>query len=856
MITRMILFLTLFCSLQAADVPGTINTSFGHHGVLYLEDLSDVFVGAVPTVILPMEDGSQYIACNVPDSYSFIAKLTSENLLDTSYGTNGISASTNFGVNSMMMDGQGRLVVSGLYPNDPTGWISRYVAGDFGDLDLTFNDGYGIFHYNWIFNKVVQQTPSRYLVAGQDHETGYMTLWAFTDDGKPDLTFNCLGSAEQGRATPGFFQLPVHVNLYAIATDEYDRIYLAVRNTLFDMLYVMRLTSFGQIDTNFGLVDVMQGCDDDAQIRLSFDASGNVVVAAHILGRVEPAMTPSPYIAVAGINQYGQIIHNQCNFTVPNDPTLTNFIATSDGKLLIAGYQSAGEHLMWVAQVTLDDQNYILDTTFNPLGSYGNIPGIMQFSFQEGVIANNLTSFEIYPGGQISILGTQTDASQLGFISRAYDAIDITQEIICQNSKPLGTNDLTFGVANPPVNGIEFLAITRSSALPGQAAQAVALQNDATILVAIDGQLDPEESDDPSKIFLNIFTVDGLLDTQFDGGFAPGQAIILEKYQDQYVRDMLAFSSSDGIDKTLMTGYVTNQALGSNNLFLAQYVVTPESPGLDQSFGGYNGDALGIVLATGSSQGFTVHRQSIGRIIVTGFDPGNSAGIVQGYTPSGLLDESFGVGGYFTQGYTGIYVSLIDSLDRILIAYNDGNGNLIISRILADGSGLDQTFGIDGTLFIPFNDESGLPLSSNNSFNIVFDTQENILLAAILQEGTIIAIDKFDVDGQDCTASSSFDATRFGEILDNFRIGSLLINQQSHLVVAGAENNNILVFQIVQDDPDHLGFLVLDANFNAADTPGYIRYNIDDELQTTITDGLIHPDGRYIFIGYKPQNIG
>ena len=830
----------IFLNLQAGGVPGTIDTSFGTDGIVYLQNLSHVFVGAIPTVILPMPDGSQYVACNVPNSYSFIAKLTNTHILDTSYGMNGISSSTNFGVNSMMMDGQGRLVLSGLYPADPTAWLTRYVAGDSGDLDTTFNNGAGIFHYEWIFNKVVQQTSSRYLVAGQDSTTGFATLWAFTDDGQLDTSFNSSG------LNPGIFSISMRTNLYAIATDEYDRIYVAVRRSTGRLVNIFRFSSAGQVDTTFSVRTVLTDVDDDAQIFLVFDASGNIVVAAHTL--------PS-YISVAAVNSDGDMVYPQCNITVPNNPTLTNCIATSDGKILLAGYElDDNQNLMWVAQVTTLEGSYLLDPTFNPSGAYGDIAGIMEFGFQEAATDRNLTSIAMYPNGQISILGTETYESQLGFVSRAYDALGITQEIICQNSKSVGTNDLTFGVLNPPASGIEFLAITRSSSLSGQAAQAIALQNDATILVAINGQVDPEESDAPSAIFLNVFGIDGLLNTDFHGGFAPGQAIVVDSYQDQYVRDMVAFTTTDGIDKALLTGYVTNAALGSNNLLLAQYLLNPTSPGLDQSFGGYNGDPFGIVLATGSSQGFTLGRQSMGRIITCGFDPGNSLGIIQGYTATGLLDESFGVGGYVTQGSTGIYVSCIDSLDRILVAYNDGSGNLVLARILADGSGLDQTFGTDGTFFIPYNDEAAAPLSSNDSFRIVLNQDEEIYVVAVLLNGTVIAVNQIDPNAQSgIINSSSFYAANFGGTLDNFQIGALLINQDHHLVIAGADTGSILVIQIMQVGPTHESYLILDPEFNTAETPGYIRYNINDETQlNTITNGLIHPDGRYLIVGYKP----
>ena len=850
-----VLLVAFFSFRLSADViPGTIDLNFGTDGVIELADFSGVrdLSGQTPTVVLPTSDGSQYIAF----SNGNIIKLTNQNVLDRSYGIEGfVFYQTPGGTSTMMFDGQNHMIAVGTYTSDYNlGWFARYQLGNSGQFDTNFNH-VGLIHLvNFKINSVVQQSSGRYIVAGQNSLNGHMVLLAYTLDGILDTTFNAKGSDGQAGTTPGVFELNIVANIYAMIADEYDRLYVAIRNSFTGIISVVRLTSSGQIDTTFnapaGMVDMLRGSYDQAQIRLSFDAFGNIVLAATTYLTIEPAESPSFYISVSSMNSDGQIVSPQFDFMLPDTPTLSSCIATSDGKILVAGSQE--NNAMWVAQITSDAGQYILDPTFNANLTSGDIAGIMQFSFDQSATASNLNSIAIYPGGDITMVGIQTDGTVNPFLSRAYDAIDITEQAICQNSKPIGTNDLTFGVLNPPVQGFEFLAITRNPALSGQTAQAIALQNDQTILVAIDGQLDPQDPQEPSLIFLNVFTTQGQLDEKFEGGFAPGQAIVLDSYQDQYVRDMIAIKTNDGVDKAVVTGYVTNAALSSNNLLLLQYLVTPQSPGLDESFGGYNGDPLGIVIGVGQSQGHTVGQQSTGRLIVCGYNPEAQLGLIQGYTQSGLLDETFGNGGYITQGSTGVFVSLIDSLDRIVIAYSDELGNLIVSRILADGSGLDTTFGIEGILFIGFNDEGFAPLSSNNSFKIVLDSDENLYVVAVLLNGTIIAVDKFDPNGIDCTASSSFDNSYFGGTLDNFSIGKLLINQDNHLVICGADATSILLIQIVQDNPDHLDFLWFDERFNAQDTPGYIRYNITDITQSTITDAVIHPDGRYILTGYKP----
>ena len=379
------------------------------------------------------------------------------------------------------------------------------------------------------------------------------------------------------------------------------------------------------------------------------------------------------------------------------------------------------------------------------------------------------------------------------------------------------------------------------------------MQDDETIVVAIDGQVIRDGS---SGIYLNVFGVDGLLDTSFNSTASspliPGQALVLNMFENQYVRDMMTFVSFDGLHKAILGGYASNSILNCNNSLLMQYNLDAAS--LDTDFGGYNGDSLGVAVGAGSSQGFVVGRQSTGRILLSGYDQSRGNGLVQGYTNEGKLDASFGAGGYFYQGNSEIYVSVIDSKDRLLIAYYDA-GNLVIARILSDGSGLDQTFGIDGTILIDYVTNE-VELTSNHSFRIVLDQNDNIFVVSVLStlEGLVIVVGQTDPDAQEVfLASSSFDASAFGGTLTDFIIGKLLINQDGNLVIAGTDATTILITQVTIDEE---GFIVLDQDFNTADTPGYLRYNISDDgslEDQLIFDGLVHPDGRYIFVGFKPR---
>ncbi|MDP3788413.1 MAG: hypothetical protein Q8Q60_03820 [Candidatus Chromulinivorax sp.] len=844
-----------------AGTPGNIDTNFGTNGKVdltaLLAELSDsLYVDALPIIVLPIADGSRYVAYhNEPQGTSFVARLTNGNVLDTTYGTDGISESCLPGVHAMIMDGNGCLVLIGY--NDYVGscWIARYKADNTGDLDPSFgtSDREGITIIGAqgdasVVRSVMQQSMGRYIVSGKDWPSFNPTLWAFTDTGAIDITFNSNSS------TPGLFQANNAIYIFNdVIADSYDRLYVTARNSFSWQAYVLRLTSFGELDLTFnaddlpGIAVILNNCDDEGQIFMTFDAAGHIVVAAHTLRTVSDVT--SPYISIAAVDPTGVIVESQLNIPFVYDPTITSLIATADGKLLLSGYQS-DNNAMWVARVQDNgDGVYELDITFNPSGStYGTVRGVMQFGFdEESVISRNLTSIAIYGDGTISIIGYEMVDGPVtdSFLSSAYDNPYTTQEIVCQNSKPIGTNDLTLGVLAPPANGFLFFATPTEDLSLNQSAQAIALQDDATIIVAIDGQA---EEDGPSQIFMNAFDVDGLLNTSFNADDTPGQAVVLTEFDNQYVRDMMTFVTTDGVHKAILAGYATNTALGSNNSLLIQYDLDTAS--LDTSFGGYNGDSLGLAVSTGSSQGFTLGRQSMGRIILGGFNPGNSVGFLQGYTIAGLLDQSFGAGGYVEQGSTGLYVSIVDQKDRIIIAYNDGSGNLILARMLSDGSGLDVTFGEEGTGMFYLDYEG--TLSSNNSFRIALDQDGTIFIVSILSDGIVMAVYAFNPDTLD-TKSSSFNASDFGDSLSGFVIGKLLINSEGNLVIAGADASSILVAQITVHEE---GFLILDPNFNASDTPGYLRYSISAMRTVSgqyITNALIHPDGRYIFVGNNPS---
>jgi hypothetical protein len=231
---------------------------------------------------------------------------------------------------------------------------------------------------------------------------------------------------------------------------------------------------------------------------------------------------------------------------------------------------------MWVARVTVAG---LLDTTF------GAANGIMTFNFDSAgtVTGRSCTCIAIYPDGQIALVGRETNSATTPtvtpFLSMAYNTPYTTQVNIFQDAQAAGTNDLTLGASSTSSTnlGVTFFASTAADATSGQVARAIALQDDAHILVAVDGGLS-SGSATPSDIYLKMFDIDGVPQTTFG---TSGQQNIVTRYQNQYVQDMVTFTTIAGIHKALLAGYVTNSILGitssccCNIILIAMLLIQP-----------------------------------------------------------------------------------------------------------------------------------------------------------------------------------------------------------------------------------------------------------------------------------------
>ncbi len=231
----------------------------------------------------------------------------------------------------------------------------------------------------------------------------------------------------------------------------------------------------------------------------------------------------------------------------------------------------------------------------------------------------------------------------------------------------------------------------------------------------------------------------------------------------------------------------------------------------------------------------------MGRIIASGIgQDGND--LILAYTPSGKLDKTFASGGYYTQGINPMYTHVIDSLDNIVIAYNDGSNNVAVARILADGSGLDQNFGSSGLVTSKISGIFG-----NTNMRIAIDGNGKIIVAAVNNVGVDIVVKRYNMNGSIDVTFTLLSSMLGGNT--NVTISQLLIDTDDKIIVVGADavtQNKIIVARMIAS------LSALDITFNQdPKTPGYIKYLVGAGATQVATDAMISPSGNIIIVGSK-----
>jgi len=829
----------------AIGTPGTIDPTWGSTtpttGQYAVQGLTGVTLASTGRAVLALSNGGSYMALD-NGATSQLVRTLSTGGLDTTYGlaSSGIAATAAAGVNSIMQDGSGRVVLTGT--TGGAGWVTRYTGSNAGTADVTFNTT-GSIAVGTVATVSVEQTSGRLVVAGLGVTNG--TLFAYEGLTNPDNTVVAasVDTTFNSTDTAGTFSTGVAAGIYTLVADEYDRLIFAYLNgTTIDLV---RLTPSGELDPTFGtsgIVTVTASAgtfDDTAQIRVALNSAGNIVIAAHTSGGL---LNISVYdnASVNTANTNGAINNAQLAISGLSTPVLTALETSADGYIYVMGNQATTSG-MFIARLTSATTVAVaLDVNFGP-GTVGSQTGIFLYA-QASTDADLYYGLAVRPDGRLDAFGAETltaGTTITATMIRVYNDPYTVTVAQASDSKAVGTNDLTLGLTG--ANGITFFGSSAGNAGSAQIARAIALQDDNNIIVAMDGA---EAADGTtSQIMINKFDTDGALNLSFS---TDGKATALATYSNQYVQDMVTFTTVAGVHKAIIAGYVTNTTPAITSSLLLQYNL--DTAALDSTFGGFDGNEAGVAFGDGQ-QLFSVGRQSSGRIIAAGLSQ-NSLGLLLGYTSAGKLDPSFGTGGYQTQGSTGLYTHAIDTLNRIVVAYNVA-GTVSVARFLADGSALDTSFNTTGVLATGI-----VTVSSNSNIKVAVDSSNNIVVAGVILNTTAsdIVLASITEDGTTTVVTTTYLGTALGGTTSSsvYTLGRVLVDENGKIVIVASDSfpspETTTIARFIADGS------ALDVSVASNNVPfnsnGYIVYTVGTGTTSeTANDALIHSDGRILVVG-------
>jgi uncharacterized delta-60 repeat protein len=330
---------------------GSLDTAFGTNGI------ATVNTGATNEVVNGIiVDGSNnvYVAGNAGNNL-FAARITSAGVLDTTYGTNGVTTSpgpagsATASLQSVVLDSSGRLVASGFrgVANGTNAALSDFLVARFttsGALDTTFNsNGYYVTDFAGQNQPdealgLAQQTDGKLIVGGFTGNTlpragaARFAVLRLNTDGTLDTTFATNGkftSAPSGARYQSLDAVGVLSDgrIVGVGVDGDPSAPAATPDAINANFAAIRLSSAGVLDTSFGTNGLAT-----ADISGNFDEARSFVVLPD--GRLTLAGLAGNPTDIGGGSDFGL-----AQFT--SDTTATTNIASVAGPTSVTQGQSA-----------------------------------------------------------------------------------------------------------------------------------------------------------------------------------------------------------------------------------------------------------------------------------------------------------------------------------------------------------------------------------------------------------------------------------------------------------------------------------------------------------------------------------
>ena len=353
----------------------------------------------------------------------------------------------------------------------------------------------------------------------------------------------------------------------------------------------------------------------------------------------------------------------------------------ADSKVVVVGQCASPNSYTYHFTIARYNTDGSLDTSFANGGTLILPAGSGVNSYAYGVA--------IQPDGKMLVSGT-ADTTSSGS----------TWTIVRLNSN--GTLDTTFGGTG------EVFTSFMANGTPGPGyAYSIATQADGTIVVSGDAEVSSTTTKSHGVVTTTntyaaavaCYNADGSLDTTFgNGGKVTNTNLTVTGNSTSYAQSML-IDTSGRID-------VAGQATINGVAKMAVERYLPNGT-LDSTFG-TGGIASDLVPGSSSGAAYSIGLQSTGKIVVSGYSPLANytnpppLSIIR-FNTNGSLDGTFGVSGVYTDSRLTTTPTLIiqPADDKILaVARPLPNGipsyQFALTRVLADGSSVDTSFGTNG----------------------------------------------------------------------------------------------------------------------------------------------------------------
>ena len=451
--------ITSISPVYAASPDGTLDTSFGTSGFTTTsasgnnDSVRSIVLDSQGRIIVGGYSGSKFV----------LARYTSGGVLDTSFGTSGINTTTPGAsdvINSIALDSQGRIIAGGNSDNHFV--LARYTSG--GVLDTSFGTA-GItktaLGTGEDFRSIALDSQGRIIAGG--YSDNHFALARYTSGGVLDTSFGTSGFTT---TTPGTGDI-----ILSIALDGQGRIIAGGQSAIggSNKFALARYTSGGVLDTSFGtsgFATTTPGTDDGIY-SIALDGQGRIIAGggAQVSSAYKFAIARYTTNGVLDTS-FGTLGFN--TVTKGSADGVSSITLDGQGRIIAGGgAQVSGKNTLALARYT---SSGFLDTSFGTSGfttiSPGDGDGIIAItgdsqgriiaaghSLLGGVNKLVLARYLIL-GVPIFTLSSSSETAYTGISVRGYTVNSTGGAINSYSISPAVSNGLSFDASSGLLTGI------------------------------------------------------------------------------------------------------------------------------------------------------------------------------------------------------------------------------------------------------------------------------------------------------------------------------------------------------------------------------------------------------------------